>query len=199
MQVDSAGIRRLYRHVDMLVRNGYKAAILHTEQDFRIKDQPDVPVKYIRQDNLEDQDIVVIPEGFPNIMDALKNAPFRRFVIALNWSYIFSTLPNYCDWRSFNIERAIVVSPVVGRFILWSMGIPVHLLHTSINHDRFMYDPDLKRKKIVCIKRKAGLLESLKKVLWTRNREYIEKVNGRNWRGCRQRNMLQRFAIRQSF
>ena len=33
LEVKSGGVRRLYRHVDILVRNGFSAAILHAKKD----------------------------------------------------------------------------------------------------------------------------------------------------------------------
>ncbi len=98
MLVRSGGIRRLYRHVEILSHHGIQASILHTSRDFRIPDMPKVTVKYMDvPDTLYANDIIVIPEGFSNIMFALKDKPLRRFVIALNWSYIFKALPDTFD------------------------------------------------------------------------------------------------------
>ena len=174
--IKSGGVRRLYRHVDILVRNGLPAAILHAKKDFILPDQPRVPVRYLEnQGALKKNDIIVIPEGFPSAMLRLKDLPIRRFVIALSWSYIFSTLPDRMDWRDFNIERVLVVSPVIGEMISWSMGLPTHVIDFSINPDLYHYRPEIKTRKIVYIQNKAQDIDAFRRLLAARNPDYVNK------------------------
>ena len=174
--VKSGGVRRLYRHVDILVRNGFSAAILHVKKDFILPDQPSVPVRYLENHGqLKKNDIVVIPEGFPGAMLMLKDLPIRRFVIALSWSYIFATLPDMMDWRNFNIERVLVVCPVIGDMISWSMGLPTHLIDFAINPDLYYYRPEMKSRKIVYIQNKARDIDAFRRLLAARNPDYINK------------------------
>ena len=174
--VKSGGVRRLYRHVDILVRNGFPAEILHAKVGFVLSDQPRVPVSYLETPGvLRKNDIVVIPEGGPQVMLVLKGLPIRRFVIALSWSYIFSNLPDNVDWRNFNIERVMVVCPVIGDLISWSMGLPIHLLDFAINPDFYYYRPQDKRNKIVYIQHKAKDIDAFRRLLAARNPDYVNK------------------------
>jgi protein O-GlcNAc transferase len=176
IQLPSAGIRRLYRHVALLHGAGFPAFVLHKKNGFQRPDMPQVPIKYLDQIGSDKCAIFVIPEGAPRIMHQLSNHPGRRFIIALNWHYIFKTLPDGVDWRQMNIERVLVVSPIIGELISWTMELPVHLLQSSIDHQRYYYEPDAKRPQIAFIKRKAHNVEMLKRLLGSRNQEYIKKI-----------------------
>ncbi len=181
MLVRSGGIRRLYRHVEILSHHGIQASILHTSKGFNIPDMPEVTVKYMNvPDTLYPNDIVVIPEGYSKLMFSLKDKPLRRFVIALNWSYIFKALPDTFDWRHCNIERVLFVCPFIGELVSWSMGLPVHKIGFSINPEKYYYKPEIKQTKIVYIGRKGQLVPMLKRVLTARNPDYAKKII---WRG----------------
>jgi glycosyltransferase involved in cell wall biosynthesis len=168
-----AGMSRLYRHVAILNKHGFDAAILHAKQGFVLADQPLVPIRYGR---IQEDDIVVIPESYPIIMKEIKNYPIRRFAIALSWSYLFETLPDKHDWRHFNIERAIVVSPFIGKLIQWSMNIPVHLVVAGLNDSLYFQECKPKKKWISFIHRKADLVPYLKRILYARNPKYLDLI-----------------------
>lgn len=172
----SAGIRRLFRHVSLLHDAGYLASLLHTSNAFKRQDMPPVPVQSLGQVDPDKDAIFVIPEGLPKIMYRLKDHPGRRFVIALNWHTIFSTLPDGMDWRHLNIERVLAVSPVIGRMVSWSMDLPVHLLNSSIDHRRYFHDPKIKRLELSFISRKAFNIDRLQRMLSARNSDYINKI-----------------------
>ena len=176
----SAGIRRLYRHVDLLNRAGFSAFILHVRSGFQRNDMPEVPVRFLDQHAFSPDDIVVVPEGFPKIMHALKHHPGRRFVIALNWDYIYKNLPDGVDWREFNIERVLAVSPVIGKMIHWAMRLPVHVLKSSIDRELYYADNAAKKPRIAYIARKTTQVGSLKRMLASRNPAYVQKIE---WSG----------------
>jgi glycosyltransferase involved in cell wall biosynthesis len=56
------------------------------------------------------------------------------------------------------------------------MGLPVHLLQSSIDHQRYYYDPNAKRPQIAFIKRKAHNVEMLRRLLGSKKQEYINKI-----------------------
>ena len=172
----SAGIRRLYRHVSLLTNAGFQTFMVHEQDGFQRRDMPAVPLKYISQIGPEADAVLVIPEGMPTVMHRFKDHPARRFVIALNWHYIFGGLPDRMDWRHFNIERVLVVSPVIGQMVSWAMGLPVHLLSSSIDHDRYRYDPAVKQPQVSFIQRKAVNIDRLKRLLGARNTDFINKI-----------------------
>lgn len=172
----SAGIRRLRRHVRVLHEAGYPAFILHEKSGTRLPRGPSLPTAFMDQIGCDEHAVFVIPEGMPRIMHRLKDHPGRRMVIALSWHYVFSTLPDGIDWRRFNIERVLVVSPVIGRMIAWSMGMPVHCLASGIDHRRYRYHPEDKQAQIAYIKRKAPQIEKLKSLLASRNPDYCHRI-----------------------
>lgn len=180
IQLPSAGMRRLYRHVAFLHGAGFAAFILHGKSGFHLPDMPQAPVTCLDRIGPDPDAIFVIPEGAPGIMHQLRTHPGRRFVIALNWHYIFSTLPDGVDWRHMNIERVLVVSPIIGKLVSWAMGLPVHVLRSSIDHQRYYYEPHAKKPQIAYIKRKAHHVEKLRRLLGTRNRDFIKRID---WRG----------------
>jgi hypothetical protein len=167
--LQSAGIGRLYRHVGILADAGFQAYILHQKNGFRRYDLPAVAVRYLDQLRFNPNDIVVIPEGCPTTMAALKDHPVRRFVIALNWDYIFKALPPGTDWRAFNIERVIAVSSPIAQMVSWSMGLPTHVLESSIDHRLYYFDRSNKQPHVVFIARKATHADRLKGLLGARN------------------------------
>lgn len=172
----SAGIRRLYRHVALLNNAGFSAAILHMQKGFHRKDLSKVPIEYLDGLTLESDAIVVIPEGLTSVMNALKGHSGRRFVIALNWDYVYKNMPDGMDWRNFNIDGVLVISPTIGRMIAWSMGLPVHLISSGIDHQRYHYNPDIKRPQLAFIKRKGINIDQLKRMIGARNIDYIHKI-----------------------
>jgi SAM-dependent methyltransferase len=177
--VASAGVRRLYRHVAALVSHGLNAAILHQRLSFKAPDQPDVPLDCLEQTQIESQDVVVIPEGHPQIMERLGQTASRKFVIALNWDYVFKTLPNGLDWRHFNIERVMVVSAFIGQMISWAMRLPIHLLDSAIDHERYHFSPEIKQRQVVYIQRKAACIAPLLRLLAARNARYTGDIQWR--------------------
>ena len=56
------------------------------------------------------------------------------------------------------------------------MGLPIHLLQSSIDHRRYYHDPDAKRPQIAFINRKAQNVEMLKRLLVSRNQEYMNNI-----------------------
>jgi len=173
IQMKCAGMSRLYRHVAILNKYGFEAAILHAHQGFVLDDQPHVPIRY---GSIQEGDIVVIPESYPGIMYEIKDYPIRRFAIALSWSYLFETLPDDKDWRHFNIERTMVVSPFIGKLIQWSMNIPVHIIAAGLNDALYFQERHVKQRWISYIQRKADLVPFLKRILFARNPNYIKQI-----------------------
>lgn len=167
--IQSAGIRRLYRHVQMLSRNGFDAHILHLQHGFRRPDLSEVSIRYLDGIRFNSGDIVVIPEGCPTVMEALKNQPIRRFAIALNWDYVYKDLQPGSNWRTFNIERVITVSAPIAQMISWAMDLPTHVLSSGIDPDLYYVEPEAKRAHIVYIARKGAHADYLKRMLGSHN------------------------------
>lgn len=181
LTLKSSGIRLLYKHVALLNRHGLPAAILHHKAGFGLDDVPEVPVRYLSQRGaLHKGDVVVIPEGFTNVMETLKEHPLRRIVISLAWSYIYPPLSHGGDWRDLGIERVIVNSPFVGEFIEWSMNLPTHLFTVGIDPMLYYHAPAEKVPQISYIERKQTTCEYLQRIFRSRNPAFVTDIA---WKG----------------
>jgi hypothetical protein len=185
--IRSSGVRFLYQHVEILNRHGYSAAILHIANGFSIADMPSVPVRYLQVPNtLSRNDYVVIPEGCSSIMPNIRNISLNLklnlnlIVIALNWRYIYKSLPDFQDWRAFNVQKVLVNSFFVGDMIRWAMNIPVAYTAFGVNPFLYKYEPETKVAQVSFIQRKVTDYEEFRRILYSRNPAFIEKIT---WRG----------------
>jgi hypothetical protein len=179
IRTKSSGINRIYRHVKYLCDNGFDAAVLHSEPSFSRADKPGIPVRYLgRAGDIQVDDIVIIPEGAPQVMKELSNAPVRRFVLALSWKYIYTTLPLNEDWRTYGIERLLVSCQYIGDMIGWAMSLPAHFIENSIEPTLYYPEFELnqKKKKVIFIKRKGELVPLLVRVLQSRNPRFLRDI-----------------------
>lgn len=175
--VKSAGIRTLYRHVAHLVKNGFPAAILHLKQGFHMPDAIPVPVRYLSaRGTLKAGDILVIPEGFPNVMAKFKDVPVRKIAIAQNWSYAYRALTGKLDWRHFGVERILAYPEPTCEFLGWAMRLPAHAFEWGIRADLFSHHPEEKVRQVAYIKRKQGRMDVFKRVLHSRCPRYITDI-----------------------
>ncbi len=175
--VKSAGLRTLYRHVAHLVKNGFQAAILHEKEGFHMPDAIPVPVRYLTvQGAMKAGDILVIPEGFPNVMAKFRNTPVRRVVIMQNWSYAYKLLPENIDWRHLGIERILAHTEHSGKFLAWAMKLPIHVYEWGIRGELFYSRPEEKVRQIAYIKRKEGKMDVFKRILHSRNSRYTTDI-----------------------
>jgi glycosyltransferase involved in cell wall biosynthesis len=153
----SGGIRRLYTHVRILQEYGMRASILHFKKGFSPGwFESDVPVAYLdASPPLEPGDVLVVPEGFPNVMKKFKEVDLNRIVIALNPLYPFQSLPPGESWPDYGFDTVLTSSQFIADIIQWSMHIEdIHVLKTSIETKPFYYDPAVKRNQIAYTSRK---------------------------------------------
>jgi hypothetical protein len=135
----SGGIRRLYRHVEILNKYGLRASILHHRRGFKLGwFATNAPVEYWDAGfTLQASDILVIPEGHTDVIKSTANAGCQRIVIALNWANIYARLPIGKDWRDYGIRHVIAGSDYERQFIRQSMGLDSTVLASGTNGDLF--------------------------------------------------------------
>jgi hypothetical protein len=135
----SGGIRRLYRHVEILRKHDLPAFILHHTPGFAVTwFQSDAPVTYWTDDfEFSADDVLVIPEGHAGVMQKTRAAACERIVIALNWANIYRNLPVGSDWRTFGLRRVIAGSRYEQEFIRRSMGLDSTVLASGTDTDLF--------------------------------------------------------------
>ena len=135
----SGGVRRLYRHVEILNRHGFAASILHQSHGFRadwfVSDAP--VTAWEPPFELSPRDVLVIPEGHVEVLAATADAPCCRVVIALNWANIYRRLPIGTDWRHYGIRHVIAGSLCEQDFIARTMGLDSVVIASGTNGDLF--------------------------------------------------------------
>lgn len=158
----SGGVRRLYRHVEILNKHGIAASILHENPGFAITwFKSEAPVSY--RDSLPcltADDFLVIPETMTPFMKEVMHSPATRAVIALNWSYIYACLPFGESWQSYGINRAIAGSVCEREFIWETMRISAHTLLSGIDANLF-HPAAVKRLQIAFMPRKNSMAKSI--------------------------------------
>ena len=115
----TGGIRRLYRHVEILQKHSFDAHILHHKPGFRIDwFSSTAPVSYLDKDFcFSPSDVLIIPEGHSEFMRRTVTLPCRRVVIALNWARIFRHLRPGENWVTLGITNIIAGSRYEREFI----------------------------------------------------------------------------------
>lgn len=123
----TAGIANIYEHVKMLNELGFKAAILHEKNDYKLKGDdtqnsvaewlgeeyaalPHVSIES-QQLNVSPADFIVIPEIFANIMDQVKGFPCKKIVFSQSYDYLLELLPIGKRWNTdFGFNDVITTS-----------------------------------------------------------------------------------------
>lgn len=192
----SGGVKTLYRHVHLLNRIGFDAAIVHQKRGFRLDWHGyDVPVIWAEdRPPLTSADCLVIPEVMPEIMAQTAAFGGRRLVIALSWQPGYSRLRPGQSWRDFGIEEVITCSSVIQRWLKWSMGVDATLFQRCVDPEQYYFAPAEKEQRIAYMTRKdrsgewlQGVLSQrdgdLKKFSWLALRNLTEKEYARALRG----------------
>ncbi|MCG8591998.1 MAG: glycosyltransferase [Proteobacteria bacterium] len=183
----SGGIRRLYRHVQILCEAGLPAAVLHHHTGFRVPNTPPVPVRALSElDAFRSDDVVVVPEGFPSLMQALARTPARCFAIALSFSYLFETLADGSSWRSLGVERALCVNPRVAELVEWSLGVPAHTVEWSVDPAVYEEGPEDREPRVVFLQRKASSVGAIRRALAARDPARAARIEWRGLDGLRE-------------
>lgn len=84
------------------------------------------------------EDIMIIPEGFPNIMENTAQLPCKRIVMAQSWYYILSGLKVGQKWQHFGIKDVISISDGITEFLNTVMpGLNVKNYKQAIDRELF--------------------------------------------------------------
>lgn len=139
LEIPAGGMRRLYRHVEVLRKHGFDARMLHHNPTYKNPwFSSTALVDYWTEDyEFFTDDVLVIPEGHVKTMRASMTLPCRRLVIALNWANIFRNARVGEDWRTFGITHAIAGSVYEHDFILSTMGIESATIVSGIDSELF--------------------------------------------------------------
>lgn len=165
----SGGIKILYRHADVLNRNGIDAAVLHQRPGFRCDwFEHDTRIRYLPQVQMTADDFLVIPEIYGPNIPALARLPgigaaVRKVIFNQNCRYTFlgQTLdsiraPGFTMAYTNRQEYigVMVVSEDSRRYLESAFpGVDVWRIHNAINVDTFA-PGEGKRQQICFMPRK---------------------------------------------
>ncbi len=170
----SGGIKTLYRHVTRLVELGFDAWIVHQKHPFRVTWHGyQTPTLWLSErPRFRPEDILVIPEVMPQVMQQTAQFSGERIVIALSWSPTYWNLPSGQTWASFGIRRVITKSPLIQEYLRWSMGIKATLIQEYVTPKRYHLAPDAKRPKVCYLTRKERSAAWLHQVLYAKGEPF---------------------------
>lgn len=106
--------------------------------------------------NVNPEDFMFIPEGFPNVMERTVGVSCKRIVLAQSWLYILAGMKNGQIWQNFGIKDVVSVSDFISEYIQAIMpGIKIKSLKQGINRDIF-YKPKNMSDKMPVIGYQSG-------------------------------------------
>jgi glycosyltransferase involved in cell wall biosynthesis len=138
----SGGMGVLFKQAKILADNGYDVTLLYegdgifnpTWMEFSITHIPKVRINGLGSLRIDSNDLLVLPEGFGNLIDSTKNMKCKRTVLAQSWIYIYTSMPQPKSWKESGIEKVISVSQGITEYIQKHMsGIEVEQYKQSIS------------------------------------------------------------------
>ena len=153
----SGGMGVLFKQAKILADNGYDVTLLYEGQgefnptwmDFDISDITKVKINGIGSLRIDSKDLLVIPEGFGNIIESTKNMKCKRVVLAQSWIYILNSMSQPKSWKESNITDVITPSPNLKNYLDEIMpGLNVQTYNYSINTTYF--NKNLQKQPRIC-------------------------------------------------
>lgn len=87
------------------------------------------------------EDILVIPEGFPDVMEKTYQISCKRVVLAQSWMYVLSSMNAGQKWQHFGIKDVISVSDFITEYLNVIMpGLEIKNIKQGIDRNLF-YPP----------------------------------------------------------
>ena len=177
----SGGIRTLYRHVDILLSQGYDVAVMHGNANFRLQwFEHTTPTEALHR-NFESDDWIVFPEDYIDMMQFFADVSCNKVVFCQNHFYIFEALPYQVSWHDFGIQHVISSSNEIQKYVHNVFGLSSHVIPYCIPHDIFSPPTEEKRGLTVSYMPRKGQvhLRQLIRSMWfqypqLRDVEWIE-------------------------
>ena len=163
----TAGIANIYEHVKVLNELGYKAAILHEKNDYRLigdengnglgdwlgEEYAKLPHVSIESQtlNVTPADYIIIPEIFSNIMDQVKGFPCKKVVFSQSYDYLLELLPIGKRWNTdYGFNDVITTSTKQAQYLTNLFpSIQTHVIPVSI--PSYFKDSDKPKMPIVAL------------------------------------------------
>lgn len=153
----AGGIRKIYRHADILNAAGIPAAVLHEKRGFRCTwFENDTPVQWLDEAVAKTSDFVALPEIYGQHLPAMFPG-LRKVVFNQNCYNTFSNMPlDYAGPCLYETAEAVItVSEDSAAYL--RMAFPkarVHRVTYGIDLDAYRYLPEEKERRIAYMPRK---------------------------------------------
>lgn len=163
----TAGIANIYEHVKVLNDLGYKAAILHEKNDYKLTSDengqgisewlgeeyaklPHVSIEG-QELNISPADFIIIPEIFSNIMDQVKGFPCKKIVFSQSYDYLLELLPIGKRWNTdYGFNDVITTSEKQAEYLKTLFpSINTHVVPVSI--PKYFKDSDKPKVPVIAI------------------------------------------------
>lgn len=88
------------------------------------------------------EDFVIIPEGFPNVMEKFSQIACKKIVLAQSWYYILNSMQIGQRWQQFGIQDVMSISSGISDYIKTIMpGLKIKNCTQSIDTNLFKKYP----------------------------------------------------------
>lgn len=88
------------------------------------------------------EDFVIIPEGFPNVMEKFSQIACKKIVLAQSWYYILNSMQIGQKWQQFGIQDVLSISNGISEYIKAIMpGLNIKNCTQSIDRNLFKKYP----------------------------------------------------------
>lgn len=179
----AASVYEIYFHATTVKKLGYSVTILTDASDYEIpdwieKELTDLPHESMEKAKLTvgNQDVIVIPEIFSNVMEQTKNLPCIRVGLLQSFDYMLNGLLPGTDWnKDFGVKDIITTSNEVKTLVeefygkrtfnikTYDIGIPEYFTKSA---------DEIKRPVISIVGRNPNEISKVVKLFYTRYPQY---------------------------
>lgn len=97
--------------------------------------------------NVGPEDFLIIPEGFPNVMQKTMQVSCKRIVLAQSWFYVLLAMSPGQKWQHFGIQDVVSVSDAITEYLDSAMpGLKIKSFKQSISRDLFKVPSKISNK-----------------------------------------------------
>jgi glycosyltransferase involved in cell wall biosynthesis len=98
------------------------------------------------------EDLLIIPEGFPDVMQKTMQTACKRIVLAQSWFYVLNAMQPGQTWQHFGIQDVISVSDAITEYLGSVMpGLKVKNIKQGINRDLFKVPEKISKKAPIVV------------------------------------------------
>jgi glycosyltransferase involved in cell wall biosynthesis len=98
------------------------------------------------------EDLLIIPEGFPDVMQQTMQTACKRVVLAQSWFYVLNAMQPGQTWQHFGIQDVISVSDAITEYLGSVMpGLRVKNIKQGINRELFKVPEKMSSKTPVVV------------------------------------------------